>query len=258
MARATWLAAVLRKAGLHVIEMDGWQTRETRPGFEPMAVVWHHTATPRSASDLAVRRLLRDGRSDLPGPLCQLGLERDGTFVVIAAGRCNHNGFGEWGNDAIGIEAYNDGIGEPWAPAQLEAYHVGTAALCRALGIGAERVKGHRETDPDRKIDPTGIDMVAVRARVAALLAPTNPPTMEADLLYKIVWIKSGTKPGASYRVLFAQGKDGRDFPVEAHDIADGDLEEWRKRLQEVPSSRPMPPSPFIRIIDGPYRNVGS
>jgi hypothetical protein len=128
-----------------------------------------------------VRRLLRDGRSDLPGPLSQLGLERDGTYAVIAAGRCNHNGYGQWGNDSIGIEAYNTGTGEPWPVVQLEAYDRGTAAICRALGVPATQVKGHRETDPGRKIDPTGIDMDAARSRVARLLSTQPQPAPDEE-----------------------------------------------------------------------------
>ena len=59
---------------------------------------------------------LIQGRSDLPGPLAQLGLGRDGTYYVIAAGKCNHAGAGSWkgvtsGNtDFIGIEAENTGL----------------------------------------------------------------------------------------------------------------------------------------------------
>lgn len=174
MARAIWLASVLRNAGLRVVEMDGWETRETRAGFDPQGIVWHHTATSAAVPNANVRRLLRDGRSDLAGPLSQLGLERDGTYVVIAAGRCNHNGYGQWGNDSIGIEAYNDGRGERWSFSQLDAYDRGTAAICRALGVDASQVKGHRETDPGRKIDPTGIDMDAARSRVTGLLKPTK------------------------------------------------------------------------------------
>lgn len=139
-------------------------------------VVWHHTATGPQVSDAQVDSLLRNGRSDLPGPLSQLGLRRDGTFVVVAAGRCNHNGYGLWGNDSIGIEAYNSGLGEPWPAAQLNAYHLGTAAICRHLRLDpATQVKGHRETDPRRKIDPTGIDMDAARRRIAELLRPAAP-----------------------------------------------------------------------------------
>lgn len=172
MARALWLADVLRAAGLRVVEMAGWEARQSRAGYDPQGIVWHHTATGPNWSNAKVRALLRDGRSDLGGPLCQLGLERDGTFVVVAAGRANHAGFGDpWGNDSIGIEAYNNGTGEPWPAVQVEAYDRGTAAICAHLGWDPMRkVRAHREVDPDRKIDPAGLDMDERRAAVAAVL----------------------------------------------------------------------------------------
>lgn len=177
--RLTWLADVLRAEGLNVYEDPGWQTRG-RDLTTLHGIVWHHTATGPNWLDGHVLALLRHGRRDLPGPLAQLGLERDGTWVVVAAGRANHNGYGTWGNDSIGVEAYNDGLGEPWPKAQLDSYHRGTAAICRHLAWGADRVKGHRETDPRRKIDPTGIDMHAARARVGQLI--TKGPAMSDAL----------------------------------------------------------------------------
>ena len=172
--RLTWLADVLRDAGCKVVEHPGWQDR----GKELAAVhgvVWHHTASGPSTPDSAVARLLIIGRPDLPGPLCQLGLSRDGTFHVVAAGKGNHNGYGTWGNQAVGIEAYNNGVGEAWPPVQLAAYDRGTAAICRRLGLTSANVKGHKETDPGRKIDPAGIDMDQARQRVAALITYTPP-----------------------------------------------------------------------------------
>ena len=177
-----WLADVLRDAGLTVVEMDGWRTRTRSGSFRPSGIVWHHTATSREASDSNVDRLLRDGRPDLAGPLSQLGLRRDGSFVIVAAGRANHNGYGTWGNDSIGIEAYNDGVGEPWPAAQIDAYVRGTAAICEHQGWGADRVKAHRETDPGRKVDPRGIDMDGARSRIARLLStPSTPTTPQED-----------------------------------------------------------------------------
>src|SRR5580700_4344959 len=69
---------------------------------------WQH-AKPQHLS----RRALRP-----PGPLAQLGLGRDGTFYVVAAGRCNQAGQGSWqgvttGNSSfIGIEAENTGLSD--------------------------------------------------------------------------------------------------------------------------------------------------
>lgn len=174
MARVSWLPTVLRSAGIEVVELAGWRGRGI-DRLNPQGIVCHHTATGPSSADANVAGLLRDGRPDLAGPLCQLGLDRRGRVWMIADGRGNHNGFGTWGNDAIGIEAFNTGTGERWAPAQLEAYQQMCAAICRHLGWPATRVMAHRETDPKRKIDPTGIDMHAFRVRVSALINPRRP-----------------------------------------------------------------------------------
>lgn len=173
--RALWLPDVLRDAGCKVREVDGWQER----GKELTAIegiVWHHTATGPNWTNQAVEDLLVKGRPDLAGPLSQLGLERDGTFVVVAAGRANHNGYGEWGNASIGCEAYNSGVGEPWPSVQVAAFDKGAAAILAHLHLGADRMKGHRETDPKRKIDPKGIDLDAARQRIAHLIT-YRPPT---------------------------------------------------------------------------------
>ena len=105
--RLTWLADVLRAARLEVVEHDGWKLRGSEL-LRVEGIVCHHTASSPKAPDDAVCRLLINGRSDLRGPLCQLGLDRHGRYHLIAAGRGNHNGRGEWGNQSIGIEAFND------------------------------------------------------------------------------------------------------------------------------------------------------
>src|SRR5438270_1768163 len=112
----TWLPEVLKKKGLKVVLTDGWQERGRAEMGKVLGVLCHHTATPKSAANMPTLNLLINGRSDLPGPLAQLGLGRDGTFYVVAAGRCNHAGKGEWkgvttGNTSfIGIEAENSGL----------------------------------------------------------------------------------------------------------------------------------------------------
>lgn len=183
----TNLADVARDAGLKVVEVDGWKTRG-RPastgGFDPVGVLCHHTATSRSSSDEAVKRLLVVGRSDLPGPLCQLGLGRDGTVYVIAAGRANHAGkakasgtvaAGDGNALYIGIEAFNDGRGEPWPKAQYDAYVKLCAALCQHVtGNSAKTVRGHKEASVTGKIDPT-FNMDEFRGRVAAAMVPAKP-----------------------------------------------------------------------------------
>ena len=183
MARMTNLAKVVRSAGLKVVEVDGWKKRSARTTWRgPKAVVVHHTATPSKVrGNYPTLSTVRNGRTGLPGPLSQLGLGRDGTVYVIAAGSANHNypaSPSQFGNDrAIGIEAEASGY-DDWPRVQYDAYVRLVAALCRAYGIPADRsgVRGHKEaTTPGRKSDPN-FDMDKFRSRVRAVLNPPAPP----------------------------------------------------------------------------------
>ncbi len=180
MAFLTWLPAEAQAADIDLYVMPGAMTRTTRAsGFVVNGVVWHHTATSRAWLDGHVALLLRDGRPDLSGPLSQFGIERDGTAVLVAAGRCNHNGYGEWGNDSVGLEFYNDGKGELLTAKQYETGLRLTTVICKHAKLApASRVKAHRETDPGRKIDllPGVLSMAKVRNDVAARLAGGQPP----------------------------------------------------------------------------------
>jgi len=111
----------------------------------------------------------------------------DPLVYVIASGRANHAGDGDWyglrGNSKlIGIEARNNGRGEVWSPAMSLTYLRTVAALQHRLGRHAGWVAGHKEyaRPKGRKVDPAGIDMNAFRSGVQAILAkgpdPTNPP----------------------------------------------------------------------------------
>jgi len=172
----TNLADVLRGAGLPVVEVAGWKSRGHGQMSGVRGVLWHHTATPASrAGDYPSLGIVRDGRSDLPGPLANLGLGRNGTWYVIAAGLAYHAGAGSHpavgtnnGNNwLIGVEAEHPGTsGTPWPAVQLESYRQGTAALLRAYGLGADRCIGHKEWAPSRKPDPIGLNMAAERGFV--------------------------------------------------------------------------------------------
>lgn len=180
----TWMPAALRQAGLRVAEVDGWEQRGVADMRDAVGVICHHTAGPREGNMPSLRTLI-DGRSDLPGPLAQIGLGRDGTCYVIAAGRCNHAGQGEWqgisqGNSRfIGIEAENTGGHDdsPWPDVQMDAYQRTVAALLRHMGRSAEFCAGHKEyaRPVGRKPDPD-FDMVAFRAAVSAILDGSAPP----------------------------------------------------------------------------------
>lgn len=198
-----WMPEVLLAAGLKVAETPGWADRGRGPMGTLKGVMCHHTggARPRNMPTL---NLLIEGRSDLPGPLSQLGLGRDGTYYVVAAGRANHAGGGVWrgvttGNSSfIGIEAENAGTdADPWPEVQLDAYRRGVAAMLRKIGAGAEWCCAHREyaRPVGRKPDPHGIEMDAFRAEVHRIIhgagvvrapipaaAPTGEPTLRRGM----------------------------------------------------------------------------
>jgi hypothetical protein len=182
MTKALWLADVLRAAGLPVLEVDGWQGRGRPGAFEPKGVLCHHTASSANGGNLPALGIVRDGRPDLPGPLSQLMLGRDGTWYVIAAGRCNHAGAGAWRNitngnrDFIGVEAENDGRGETWPPVQLDSYERGVAALLAHMKADDSLAAGHKEyaKPKGRKVDPT-YDMVHFREEVANTMVGLGP-----------------------------------------------------------------------------------
>jgi N-acetyl-anhydromuramyl-L-alanine amidase AmpD len=174
----TWLADVLRAAGLKVVEQDGWKTRGKEWPAPPKGVICHHTGGPREGNAPSLH-LVENGRPDLAGPLSQLVLGRDGTFFVIAAGRSNHAGAGSYagitaGNSSfIGIEAENMGTGaDPWPAVQMEAYAQGVGAILKHLGQSPSMVCGHKEwaQPKGRKIDPT-FDMDQFRHAVASAMS---------------------------------------------------------------------------------------
>jgi hypothetical protein len=185
MSDPLWLADALRAEGLTVIEHDGWRDRGHGDFRDIRGVLCHHTAGG-GANDW---RVVQNGRPDLPGPLAQLVLERDGMFRVIAAGVCWHAGRGSWPGwpkdnanyHVIGIEAVSRGDGSDWTPAQLDAYRRGCAAILRKLERGSGSCVAHREYSSEGKIDPAGIDMDAFRRDVQAI---TDRPL-------------TGPKPGA-------------------------------------------------------------
>ena len=165
----TDLADVARSTGLPVIEVPGWRTRGHGPMTDVRTIIAHHTAGPASGNYPSLG-VVRDGRPGLAGPLAQLGLARDGTVYVIAAGLCWHAGVSRdpsyTNSHAVGIEAEGTGT-DPWPARQMDAY----ARLCRALadhyGLPCSRVLGHKETcaPVGRKVDPN-FDMDAFRKRV--------------------------------------------------------------------------------------------
>jgi hypothetical protein len=160
----TWLPKVLRDYGLKVEEVANWQTRGHGDVKKIRGVLCHHTAGALKGNAPSLK-ICTEGRPDLPGPLSQLVLGRDGTFYMVAAGLAYHAGKGSYlgvtsGNSSfIGIEAENTGLANdnPWPEIQMSAYANGVAAILQHIGAGAVWAPGHLEyaLPLGRKSDPS-------------------------------------------------------------------------------------------------------
>ena len=151
-----------------------WRTRgrpaSTGP-FNPTGVLCHHTASPAGTSDHTDISVILAGNGSAPGPISQIYIGRSGVVYLIAAGRANHGGSGirpgidsscsDMNAALLGIEAGNNGIGEPWGDAQTTVYAEVVNALCAFYGWPIDAVYLHATTGPpsggcNSKIDPAG------------------------------------------------------------------------------------------------------
>lgn len=161
MARLNGLATVARRTGYPVVEVSGWKSRGSSSYNKPKSIIVHHTASGARSGNAASLGVVRNGRPGLPGPLCQILLARNGTIYIVASGRANHAGrvnASKYSNsNSIGIEAENNGIGEPWSDKQMDSYAKLCRELCDHYGIPISNVRGHKEvcSPRGRKIDPT-------------------------------------------------------------------------------------------------------
>ncbi|MDX5456617.1 MULTISPECIES: N-acetylmuramoyl-L-alanine amidase [Micromonospora] len=185
MATIPWLADVLRSAGVTVVEEGNWLGRVAGSSFDPIGVLWHHTASTSGATNPhPALGICINGRSDLPGPLCHALVDYHGVFHVISGGRANHAGrsrgsgpipAGDGNTLMVGWEIDYNGVDQRMTPAQYSASVLATAAVLRRLGRDASHARGHRETSTTGKIDPSFIDLDTMRSDVARQLTG-NPP----------------------------------------------------------------------------------
>lgn len=207
---ATQFKNILVKEGVTVAEIGDWKNhnRNSKGAWGPLhGVMIHHTA----GSGSGMVQYCYDGDAELPGPLCQGVIGKDGTVSLVGWGRANHAGGGDpavlesvinesYGDQPpathqhqgssgavdgnahfVGFECINKGDGkDPWPDAQVDAVIRVSAAICRFYGWSAKSVIGHKEWS-DYKSDPKGpgnvVDMVRLRAAVQALIdggAPTG------------------------------------------------------------------------------------
>jgi hypothetical protein len=188
MATIPWLADVLRAAGVQVVEEGNWLGRAVSGSFNPIGVLWHHTAssTTSPSNPHPALNIVINGRSDLQGPLAQALVDYNGVFHIVSAGRCNHAGAarvsgpipaGDGNTMLIGWEIDYNGVSQTMSAAQYQASLKATAAVLRQLGKDASYARGHRETSTTGKIDPYGVNLDTMRAEVAAILGGSPPPT---------------------------------------------------------------------------------
>lgn len=167
------IADILANAGCRV-SVDGsnagWENRSrSSGGFDgaPLGVQWHHTASSASVdSDLSY---MINGSPD--EPVGNVLLDRDGIFHPIAAGAANTSGKGgpngfsrgtvpkDSGNTRLfSIEIANNGVGETYTQAQIDAAFRGSNALNAHFGNQPDDVVTHSlgagDGYTDRKIDP--------------------------------------------------------------------------------------------------------
>lgn len=204
------LADVCRRSGLNVVEDAGWKTRSHgRAGkcycavcpnstsqIDVESIILHHTGGP-AFGEAPSLRVVREGRTNLAGPLAHLVLGRSGTVYVIAAGLCWHAGatFEPWQANAhsIGIEAEATGT-DAWPAAQYDAYVRLVRALADHYRVPYDRVRGHKEAASPlgRKADPN-FSCPAFRAALR-----TRPPEdddmpltdADVDKIADRVWTK--------------------------------------------------------------------
>lgn len=200
-----------RASGLTVTFEPGWETRGNGYAANYVGFLAHHTATPSSASNpFPTRTILRDGRSDLPGPLCNSAGPADGSIHIMAAQAANHAGAS--GGRSMGplptTALFNPRV---WGheidyagsvPMRPEVHQSATIwARCVLLALveygqiprfDPERARLHAETSITGKWDPgyapgKTIDGVAFRAAVATPPAtPVTEPIEEDDMDYVI------------------------------------------------------------------------
>ena len=189
MVMLTDLDQAVRKSGLPVVLVAGWKTRSTvRGGLsgKPRGILVHHTATSSKAKgNYPTLGIVKNGRSDLRGPLAQLGLGRDGTVYVIAAGKASHSGKVDRTANSnpycIGIEAEHSGKGS-WPAVQYRAYVRLCAALSHHYGIPVSAIRGHKEAavPRGRKPDPN-FSMTQFRKDVQAALSGVSTTSVSAS-----------------------------------------------------------------------------
>ena len=214
----TPLADWLRAAGLAVVEQDGWKTRSrSSGGFDPgrpWAVFWHHTASSTSPKNDA--DYCSYGSADRP--ICNLLIVRDGAVWVLAAGATNTNGKGgpfavsrgtiptdSANTHVLGVEIANNGTGEPYPQAQIDAAFTASVTVAGRLGLEPSDVCTHQVWAPTRKVDP---------ATSAAVQGPWRPGSCTGSGTWDLADLRAECARRAT-----ANGTGEDDMPLNDEDL---------------------------------------
>jgi N-acetylmuramoyl-L-alanine amidase len=183
VARVREVNARLRAAGITVHEWPGWEARGNGQSAAYEGGIVHHTASGYGMAlpGTAIGNVLVNGRSDLPGPLCNHSGNEDGSVTCIAAHPANHAGASGgrsmgplpttnlFNKRVMGLEIVYPGT-SPMRDAQYRAAQVWARAVADVCGDGdMQRVRAHAEVSITGKWDPgyapgRTIDMAAFRA----------------------------------------------------------------------------------------------
>lgn len=237
--RVLELADVARRIakpyGIEVVEHAGWQTRGKPFGTRPDGAVEHWTVGPATGVHPSLRILI-NGRSDLPGPLCNISQDRQPStrldrIHIIAAGVANHAGYGEWngigpgGNSLmLGNEIEWSGPNEAFSAKRSLVADVIMAIMIECT-LGKKAADGceHREwcLPEGRKIDTNRVAS-SMRSRVHLILNPPAPkppepkpepeptpaPPEDDEVAQHVLFYKSAKVPGThAYKVTNGVGK---------------------------------------------------
>lgn len=199
MADILWLPDILADAfrgmrGYQVEAYPGFAERGRRSSFNPThadhgGVCNHHTGA--GAFDALLRYM---AETSSIAPLCHWSTSRPHNgivrVVIVSANRANHAGRGGRGRDGtpwvptdqgntylVGGEHQNSGY-QDWPDQQNEAIHIGSAAILRQLGHGADRAVDHKDYAPGRKWDRHSVSLAAEQAVIARYLR-INPSFLE-------------------------------------------------------------------------------
>jgi hypothetical protein len=155
---------------------------------EQLAVQLGITEIKDMDSDGFIGGLITNATKSTGVILVNEGLRKErGRFYIVASGRCNHAGVGNWqgltsGNtNFIGIEAENTGYvsgpkADPWPAVQIDVYRRGVATILKKIRADPIMCCGHKEyaLPPGRKDDPT-FDMSDFRSHVSMVKAGIAP-----------------------------------------------------------------------------------